>query len=378
MIEELTIKNFKSHEHTQLKLSNLNIFTGLNGTGKSSVIQALLLLRQSYQKRYLVTPQVPATIFDLYLDLNQPLCDIGTTKDALYAYAREKIIEFSIKSDNESQIWQFEVRDNNLNDTSIEGINLSPNFSAELALFRTKSFQYLSAKRLAPQESYLKDSLSVERDYLISKEYGQGELIAHFLSIYGEKRIADNVRHPDCMEHTIQAHTQSWLREISPNINFEVSDNDENYEIIYRYNTRDGFPTPPFKTQNVGFGITYTLSVIVALLSGSSLIIIENPEAHIHPRGQAKLAELIALVASTGTQLIIETHSDHIINGVLVAVKKQQLAHDKVRIHYFDRDDTKHATVSTEIPVHEGGIIKSPPAGFFDQIRLDRKVLMGF
>ncbi|NJO02817.1 MAG: DUF3696 domain-containing protein [Bacteroidia bacterium] len=80
---------------------------------------------------------------------------------------------------------------------------------------------------------------------------------------------------------------------------------------------------------------------------------------------------------------MVETHSDHILNGILVAIKKHKLgepgiAHDQVRIYYFDRDETQHATRVTPVPVQEGGRIKRPPSGFFDQISKDREFLMGF
>ncbi len=145
------------------------------------------------------------------------------------------------------------------------------------------------------------------------------------------------------------------------------------------------FPTNEFKAGNVGFGISYVLPIIVAVLSAEkgSLLLIENPESHLHPQGQAKLAELLALAAQNGVQILLETHSDHIINGTLVAVKKYQteqrgIAHDNVRIYYFDLDETCHATRSTKIPVLEGGRIVNAPQGFFDQFKIDIKTLMGF
>jgi predicted ATPase len=89
----------------------------------------------------------------------------------------------------------------------------------------------------------------------------------------------------------------------------------------------------------------------------------------------------MALAAQNGVQILIETHSDHIVNGTLVAVIKsetqQGIIPDKVKIHYF-RSDNQHTTSVINLPVLKGGKIKNPPAGFFDQIETDLESLMGF
>ena len=94
-----------------------------------------------------------------------------------------------------------------------------------------------------------------------------------------------------------------------------------------------------FKPQNVGFGISYILPVLVTLLTARSgnIIIIENPEAHLHPHGQAEIGKLIAEVVSRGVQVFVETHSDHVINGIRVAVKKGLVKPEDVNIAFFER-----------------------------------------
>jgi AAA15 family ATPase/GTPase len=73
MLKELHIQNFKSHQKTSLILRGVNVLCGQNGMGKSSVIQSLLLLKQTYDNNQL----------DKVLNLNKPMCYIGTAKDAL-------------------------------------------------------------------------------------------------------------------------------------------------------------------------------------------------------------------------------------------------------------------------------------------------------
>ena len=91
MISQLRIKNFKSHKDTNVKLGLLTVLTGVNGCGKTSLIQSLLLLRQTFLKSRLSNG----------LDLNSPLCSIGIAHDALYALADDSKISFRIDSDNQ-------------------------------------------------------------------------------------------------------------------------------------------------------------------------------------------------------------------------------------------------------------------------------------
>ena len=120
--------------------------------------------------------------------------------------------------------------------------------------------------------------------------------------------------------------------------------------------------TTPYRPVNVGFGISYVLSVIVSLLTAGkdNIIIIENPEAHIHPRGQAELGKLMALCASCGAQLFIETHSDHIINGIRVAVKNGIIDNNKVNFSWFTKvtTDKEQYTKITEIQIDRNGELK--------------------
>ncbi len=381
MISEIHIKNFKSHLDSQLELKNLNILTGVNGTGKSSFTQSLLLLRQSFKHNRLTAG----------IQLNEVLVDIGLGIDALCQYAKEDLISIKIVTSNEKQLeWEMKVPDSALDSTFLKFNKLvDDNKILENFSLFNKNFQYLSAERLAPQESYEKDDYAVETERQISREKGKGELIAHFLNYYGNENMKKisfpMLLHPKNKNENLLSQTDSWLREISPNVNVSIAENDRNFELRYNFDVKDDFPTNNFRAENVGFGITYSLPLIVAILSAEkgSIIIIENPEAHIHPSGQAKLAELMAIAAQCGIQLIVETHSDHIINGILVATKKFEetgrgVNNENVKIYLFERSESGHSTEVKNIEVLVGGRIQSPPKGFFDQIALDRKYLRGF
>jgi predicted ATPase len=101
------------------------------------------------------------------------------------------------------------------------------------------------------------------------------------------------------------------------------------------------------------------------LAEPGTLCLIENPEAHLHPRGQTKLAELAVRASLADVQVIVETHSDHFMDGVRIAVRDGLTSPDKTAIHYFERPDGE--TVVTSPQIDGDGRLSAWPDGFFDQ-----------
>jgi len=384
MITKLKILNFKSHVDTELHTKALTILSGINSSGKTSVLQSLLLLRQSYKKGRL----------HLGLDLNAPLCDIGKGYDALYRLADDEKITFLIESDETKNFdFSFEVK-KRYDDTFLPSVTekkpeiLNENLQ-QLPLF-TNHFQYISSSRWANLNFYPMDSYAVETEKQISLNYGQGELVAHFLEYYGQYRDfeikSEKLLHPNNSSTKLLEQVVEWEREISPRITIRTEKKSD--KVLIEYGYKGGGETTPIdklQSKNIGFGISYSLAIVVAILAAEQgdFLLLENPEAHLHPQGQAKLAELICLAAQAGIQIVVETHSDHIINGILVQCKnfeEQQkgISRDKVSIFYFDMDREKHCSISEKINIEDRGRIRYTPKGFFDQFTIDRKRLMGF
>lgn len=142
-------------------------------------------------------------------------------------------------------------------------------------------------------------------------------------------------------------------------------------KLEYEFNQPTFGTTMPFKPENVGFGISYALHVVTALLSARSggLVIIENPESHIHPRGQAELGKLISLVAQNDVQIIIETHSDHILNGIRVGVKETPTLKDKLILFYFSKiiEEQEQYTSVINIEVDKNGTLSDYPEYLLDE-----------
>ena len=365
MINELRIKNFKSHSDTVLQLKPLTVLTGLNGSGKTSVIQSLLLLRQSFKKQRL----------NEALILNDYLCNIGIGKDAIYQAANEDIIQFEIKAYNYFAFWKFK---NAGSKDFLPLLETNMNQKETTISLFNNNFQYLSAGRL-PEFKYERNDLTVENEKQISFRNGYGELVAQYLYHWGKSEINPALKNNKSQSNDLLNQVTAWEREISPNVNVTPSKIGEAYTILYSFDRSGSIgPTDNFKTENTAFGLTYALPVITSILSANegSLLLIENPEAHLHPKGQSKIAELISLAAQAGIQIIIETHSDHIFNGIRKAVSFNQIKKENVSLQYFEISEN-NTSIATEIILHNNGRIQNVKKGFFDQFDNDLDELLG-
>jgi len=124
---------------------------------------------------------------------------------------------------------------------------------------------------------------------------------------------------------------------------------------------------------NTGFGISYALGIIVAGLAAEhdTVLLVENPEAHLHPRAQSLIGEFLARVSAGGAQVFVETHSEHVLNGVRRMVKQQIIPPDKCRLFFFSRTAGDLEPTKTDVPISGSGEIEIWPEGFFDQLDKD-------
>lgn len=355
MIERVILENFKCFEYLDLECSNLNVLTGINSTGKSSLIQALLLLRQAYEVGRIENG----------LHLNGDIINLGLGQDLLYDESNRDVIGISLIDDGDCLLWnyQYEPESDYLRVFSLDDV-VSRNLSKK-NLF-SDSFSYIAADRIGPQRYYRKSYHDIHDKNQVGY---RGDLFVDFISERGnEDRVAnEKVFHPMGLGQTLLAHTEAWLSEISPGVNLEVVNYKEAGVLSLGYRVNRTESARPHSAINVGFGISYVAPIVIALLKAKKgdLVILENPEAHLHPRGQRKMGELIAKAASGGVQIILETHSDHLLNGIRLSVKKRILERKLIRINYFYIQEGIHQKISPAIL--DDGSLSSWPDGFFDE-----------
>lgn len=357
MINQFRLQNFKCFADQTLLMKSLTLLTGINGTGKSSVLQALVLLRQSFQQGLLPLKG---------LALNGDLAHIGTARDALYENAEEDIIGFSLALDNAKQnrwLFNYDQEADVLESTHLDSTSLE---IYEANLFGD-DFHYLQAERLGPRRFFETSDFLVRQQRQLGVS---GEYTAHFLAAFGREDIQLELARADANSLNLIDQVEAWLGEVSPNTRVTLTSNPDTDTVNLQYSFLMGSQrSRNHRATNVGFGITYTLPILTAVLSAfpGALILIENPEAHLHPRGQAMMGELLARAAASGIQIIVETHSDHVLNGVRVAVHDGRLEPDNVQLHYFQRREEDGFAEVISPSMDRDGRIDRWPDGFFDE-----------
>lgn len=366
MLKSITLKNFKIfQDEVKFELSNFNLLTGINGRGKSSFLQSLLIFRQSIEEQ----ERIKKILF------NGSCVNLGTFSDVRNKnISIEEDIVYGITTDD----FHIEIKINqNDKDDMVGNIECKDDLS-KLIFF--SNIHYVAADRIGPQEFYFKSTLP---NFI--NVGTKGEFIGNVLLQKKEYLVNENIVIKEKQENDIltslspdlEIQTGEWLSKIlDTEIKIFVK-NEENKRIISLLfqidKQKDLIPT------NVGFGYTYILPIVVSglIAQKGEILIVENPEAHLHPKAQHELIIFLARVAKTGVQVFIETHSEHILNAVRIATTKTYniLNNGEISILYFKNDELKPVV---KIPLLENGVIEEWPDGFFDQTEKDFNKLFEF
>lgn len=366
MLDSVNLTNFKAARNLSIPVAPLTLFAGMNGSGKSTVLQCLAAIRQSYQNGH-----------GHALQLGGPLIRLGQGIDILSEGARDENITLSVTENGIEYLWICESRSDSNQLKFIE----AP--STPHAFVSSPNFQYLQADRIVPHTLYPQADQQAEQLGFLGSH---GEFTVDFLARNGERLVSEKRRFLDddaLLDKELWAHftptahllnqVAGWLQQISPGAHLQATylKGTDEVSLQFRYIGTTQGRTRSYRPTHVGFGLTYSLPILVACLAAQpgSLLLIENPEAHLHPQGQAKLGELLALCAADGVQVLVETHSDHVLNGIRLAVKDKRggVTAEDVRLCYFTRDISS-GDCYVELPtVLADGQLSNWPKGFFDQ-----------
>ena len=367
MIAEIRLENFKRFRALTLNTANLTVLTGANGAGKTSVLHSLLLARQMARQ--------PSRS---HVELNGvDTLELGGPEDVIHREAGDDLAAVEIlDAEGIRRRWSFRATSTTDKRTlNAIVVDRPDDYSGALA-GPAPQFTYLCAERLGPR-----DVLSASAADVAELDVGsRGEFVAQVLASFDRSRISAGRLASSTTETQLSSllhQTESWMSKIvrPTQIDAEWFPNTSV--------TRLRFKTPGLRTEwtrapNAGFGISYALPIIVAALRAAAggLLLVENPEAHLHPAGQSKIGGFLARVAADGVQVFLETHSDHVLNGIRVAIAdgSAALLPEQAAIHFFRAEDDGGPDLQS-MELQRTGQLTAWPAGFFDQAQVDLAAL---
>jgi len=377
VITQINLHHFKCFDILKLPIAKLTMLSGSNASGKSSILQALVLLHQTIREHEWSTR----------LMLNGGTIKLGTVLDVVDKVHGRRNFGIGIESDGHLYQWVFSGERTEMS-LSIDSVNVDGMFTEVPAKLQyllpygpevsvpniarcLRKLTYITAERIGPREFYY---LEDKQNNLVVGPTGE-----HAISLLHSGRdetVFEELRLEGAPPTRLRQ-VEVRMREFFPGCGLVV-------EKLPRMNAvtlglRTSEDTDFHRPVHVGFGLTQVLPIVVAALSASKddLLLIENPEVHLHPAGQALMGEFLADVARAGVQVIIETHSDHILNGIRRAVRAQSLTPDNVALHFFRPRSESHAQ-SISPQLDSLGNIDVWPEGFFDQYDKDMNHFAGW
>ena len=379
-IAEITLRNFKCFEALDLPCAPLTLLTGHNAGGKSTALQALLLLAQGLR-------EAPNT--DL-LPLNGTLVDLGAGGDVVHHAASAQGLSFGAATSVERVAWRFDF-DKRLSARGLmrlrqltyakddEPVNvrsrrmLPPSFAKSKLVASLRRTMFISAEREMQLDAYPVPRSSA---HMRGDVGHSGEFAPYWYLEFADDEVSPKRRHPADNRETVRAQVDAWLNELFPGARAKAERLAEDAPVHLSFSL--GQTSPWSKPANAGYGLSYAFPMLVTLLTAEpgSTVVIDSAEAHLHPRAQSAVGRLLARVAGSGLQILVESHSDHLLNGVRLAVRDALLKPTETAIHFFNRLD--QASSVTTVAIDKTGAISDWPNGFFDQTERDLASLSGW
>jgi len=301
MIESIRIDGFKCISSASLDFQRLTLLTGPNSSGKSSVIQSLLLACSAFgqtNQTYLKEVVKPFAQFE----------------DVYCRFSNAQVVSFSLRSAGLEHV-------TTLSATGLTGASTE---TSSLPGYEESLF-YLSANRIGPEEiSQLNKELCIGQS---------GQFSLGLLEQRKDKPIHQDIVHPGAAAKTLKAQLAWWLSFI---LGEETEVRTEKVTSTAVKTTFNANGMEGISPLNTGAGNSYALKLLILCLTAvpGDVLMLENPEIHLHPGAQSRLGFLLAFLASAGVQLVVETHCEHLINRIRYEVYKKRLSSTDVAIYY--------------------------------------------
>lgn len=370
MLEQINLQHFKCFDLLKLPLAKLTLLSGANASGKSSVLQAMVLLHQTMREHEWSTR----------LMLNGESIRLGTVADVVDKIHGRKSFGVGFVDSEASCHWVFSGERSEMSMTienvSINGEKIEAPKELQFLLPRTvdpqafsiaqrvRDLTYITAERSGPREVY-----ALEDKQAATVVGPAGEHAVSVLHWGRDEKVLESLV-IDGVSPTRMRQVEARMRTFFPGCGLMVQQVPQTNFVTLGLRTSDD--TDFHRPIHVGFGLTQVFPIIVAALSAKvgDILMIENPEVHLHPGGQALMGRFLAEVAKAGIQVIVETHSDHVLNGMRRSVRAGCLSPEQIKLYFFRPRSLSGEQVVTPQMTPDGGV-DFWPEGFFDQFDKD-------
>ena len=394
MITELRAQNFKSWKDTgKLQIAPLTGFFGANSSGKTSILQTLLMLKQTVER-----PPDWNRVIDFGDD--NSLVNLGGFDETVHQHNSDLSLGLSVS-------WNLPVKQK-LDSIETDSLSFSTAIVKKYGRAELERFCYSSGERefkIEWESSGYKYKLGTYweradlfRCYGVANPFGPLESFASLKSVfedlfcricylgplreYPRSCYAWQGNHPkdvgqsgeemiSCLLskrvqlHSLDEQIPKWLKRLDLIDSYRlnpISDTEKNYEFLVR-KYKGG---PEVRLPDVGFGVSQVLPVLVLCyyVPEGSILILEQPEAHLHPKVQSELADLlIEVVQSRKLQIILESHSEHLLIRLMRRIAEEQILADDTAFYFCEMNEG--ASRAERLNVDDYGNITNWPQNFF-------------
>ena len=395
-ITQIAVEGFKSiAKRQEIEIAPLTILAGANSSGKSSIMQPLLLLKQTLEATYdpgplkIDEPNVRFTSSEQFFSKTET-----TGQRRLRVEIATEGIGFGITF-VEGQQSGLEVEEETYRVVDSD-VTLRPNMSLQELQRALTGFSPLKpvahdARSLIPNRCFFNVAIDEYRRPLVL-EYPSPHIqdVIHVPGLRGNRSrtypvTASGPRFPGTFDNYAASVILAWQKAQSrdyENLNDDVQKMGLAKE-VYAHRPNEvtielfvGGLAEDFhhmiNIADVGFGVSQVLPVLVALRAAEQgrLVYLEEPEIDLHPRAQTKLADVLADAAKRGVRVVAETHSTLLLTAVQTLVAKGQLDPKLVKLHWFQRDPKTGITQVSSADLDENGAFGDWPEDF-DEVILD-------
>ena len=398
MITELSAQNFKSWKDTgKLQIAPLTGFFGANSSGKTSLLQTLLMLKQTVEH-----PPGWNNVIDFGDD--DSLVNLGSFDDLIHGHRRDDPLRISISwkfpeklnlpDVDEVDILSFEFAINNVENSTSEPsfsyrvgeqnfdvvwrarniceVSIPSRSDIDVALFRCYGIRDSPPEILqffSPLQTHFENLFRSIRYLGPLREYPrryyawQGKHLAG-VGKHGEDMVTA-IFSGRIQLRSLDEQIPKWLQRLDLIDSYRlnpISETEKDYEFLVR-KYKNG---PEVRLTDVGFGVSQVLPVLVLCyyVPEGSILILEQPEAHLHPKVQSELADLlIEVVKNRRLQIILESHSEHLLIRLMRRIAEEQISADDTAFYFCEMNEG--VSEIERLNVDDYGNITNWPQNFF-------------